>query len=106
MAATRGEVLGEDHRPVEAYFHASCGGTTEDGENALGRDLPYLKSVNCPCQGHTPYSHWRVEVARDDLGRLLGLQGERIQDLGSRLQNRDRSSQDASVAEPTAGSGP
>ncbi|MFL5303297.1 MAG: SpoIID/LytB domain-containing protein, partial [Anaeromyxobacteraceae bacterium] len=40
--ATAGLVLAHDHVPVEAYFHAACGGRTEDGLAALGRDLPYL----------------------------------------------------------------
>jgi stage II sporulation protein D len=49
VVATQGEVLTFDLAPVEAYFHASCGGHTEAGREALGRDLPYLQSVDCPC---------------------------------------------------------
>ncbi len=70
VAATRGEVLAYGMLPVEAYFHASCGGRTESGEAALGRDLPYLKSVPCPAARKTPYSHWSVRVTPDELQRL------------------------------------
>jgi stage II sporulation protein D len=67
VAATRGEVLTFDLAPVEAYFHASCGGHTETGFEALGRDLPYLKSVDCPC-GRLPASRWSTTVQYNELG--------------------------------------
>src|SRR5919204_152232 len=42
VEATRGEVLTWELQPIEAYFHAACGGHTEEGLPALSRDLPYL----------------------------------------------------------------
>ncbi len=65
--ATRGLVLTWLLQPIEAYFHASCGGRTESGADALGRDLPYLRSVGCPC-GKLPTSHWTLKVAPKELG--------------------------------------
>lgn len=73
VKATQGEVLALGMTPVEAYFHASCGGLTESGAAALGRPLPYLKSVACPCAGHSPYAHWRIEVSAAALARAVGL---------------------------------
>lgn len=70
VTATRGEVLAYGMLPVEAYFHSNCGGRTESGEAALGRDLPYLKSVPCPALRRTPYSHWSVRVPPEELQRL------------------------------------
>ena len=72
VAATRGEVLALGVTPVEAYFHAACGGRTESGAAALGRTLDYLQPVSCPCAGHSPYSHWRVELSAGELGKALG----------------------------------
>jgi stage II sporulation protein D len=73
--ATAGEVLVKDHRPIEAYFHSTCGGRTERGADALGRDLPYLASVDCDrCRG-SPSWRWTVRVGGAELGRLLGLPG-------------------------------
>ncbi|MHB1845724.1 MAG: SpoIID/LytB domain-containing protein [Deltaproteobacteria bacterium] len=68
--STRGEILAAGVLPAEAYFHASCGGRTETGAAALGRDLPYLQSVSCPCAGHSPFSHWSIRVTPDELARL------------------------------------
>ncbi|MHB8420590.1 MAG: SpoIID/LytB domain-containing protein [Myxococcales bacterium] len=70
VAATRGEVLADGMLPVEAYFHASCGGQTESGAAALGRDEPYLASVPCPCAGRSPYAHWSVRMTPGELARL------------------------------------
>jgi stage II sporulation protein D len=67
IEATKGLVLTWQLQPIEAYFHASCGGRTESGAEALGRDLPYLRSVSCPC-GKLPTSHWTVKVAPKELG--------------------------------------
>jgi stage II sporulation protein D len=71
VEATRGEVLTWELQPIEAYFHASCGGHTEDGRPALGRDLPYLRSVSCPCGG-LPASHWEATIPAEELREALG----------------------------------
>jgi stage II sporulation protein D len=74
--ATAGEVLALGMEPVEAYFHASCGGRTEGGLAAIGRDLPYLASVPCGrCDG-APRARWKVEVPAREVGRLVGLAGD------------------------------
>jgi stage II sporulation protein D len=71
--ATAGEVLVKDHRPIEAYFHSACGGRTERGADALGRDLPYLASVPCDrCQG-APSWRWTLRVPAAEMGALAGL---------------------------------
>ncbi len=73
VQATGGQVLTYDLQPIEAYFHASCGGRTENGAEALGRDLPYLHSVTCPCEG-LPQSRWELTVGKRELERM-GLAG-------------------------------
>lgn len=71
VEATRGEVLTFELSPIEAYFHASCGGRTESGWEALQRDLPYLQAVNCPC-GKLPASRWSATVSDAELRSALG----------------------------------
>jgi stage II sporulation protein D len=70
---TRGLILTWQLQPIEAYFHASCGGKTETGMDALGRDLPYLQAVDCPC-GNLPSSHWTLHLSSKDL-KPLGAKG-------------------------------
>jgi stage II sporulation protein D len=71
VEATRGEVLTYELAPIEAYFHASCGGRTESGLSALQRDLPYLQPTECPC-GRLPASRWSATVSRAELQSALG----------------------------------
>ena len=75
VAATAGEVLALGMEPVEAYFHAACGGTTEAGLPALGRDLPYLAPVACGKCGGAPGARWTVRVEPRALAAAAGLGG-------------------------------
>jgi stage II sporulation protein D len=71
--ATAGEVLTWGNEPVEAYFHSACGGRTERGADALGRDLVYLAPVECGFCDGAPRLRWSVPIAADALGRAAGL---------------------------------
>jgi stage II sporulation protein D len=62
--------------PVEAYFHASCGGRTEGGLAALGRDLPYLAPVQCGRCEKAPRVQWTVPVGARELAAAAGLAGD------------------------------
>jgi stage II sporulation protein D (peptidoglycan lytic transglycosylase) len=74
--ATKGEVLVLGNEPVEAFFHASCGGHTEAGLGALGRDLPYLSSVRCGRCNDAPGARWRLALGAAELGKAVGLAGK------------------------------
>lgn len=71
VEATHALVLTYELAPIEAYFHASCGGRTEAGADALSRDLPYLAPVECPC-GKLPASRWELTLAGAELDRTFG----------------------------------
>jgi stage II sporulation protein D len=73
--ATAGEVLVFEHAPIEAYFHSTCGGRTERGADALGRDRPYLASLACELCRASPRARWIVRVPAAELGALAGLGG-------------------------------
>jgi stage II sporulation protein D len=99
-AATRGEVLVWGNEPVEAFFHAACGGRTEAGLDALGRDLPYLRPVACGrCDG-APRVRWALEVSAAELGHAAGLPGPAT---GARVSERSATGRAARLA--VAGSG-
>ncbi len=76
--ATAGEVLWYDGEPAATYYHANCGGTTEDGRYILGNDeqrAPYLKQhsdVYCVRNGS---NQWRTEVSKQELQRALAAEG-------------------------------
>ncbi|MBL8914789.1 MAG: SpoIID/LytB domain-containing protein [Archangium sp.] len=89
VESTRGMVLTWQLQPIEAYFHASCGGRTENGSDALGRDLPYLQAVDCPC-GRLPTSHWTLDLKPADLKGMGGAKASALHVQGRSPTGRAR----------------
>lgn len=89
VESTRGVVMTWQLQPIEAYFHASCGGRTESGGDALGRDLPYLQPVDCPC-GRLPTSHWTLNLKAADLKPLGAAKGAGLKVQGRSPTGRAR----------------
>jgi len=79
--STVGEVLWYDGEPAATYYHANCGGITEDGHYVLGNDeqrAPYLKQhadTYCIRGGG---NQWRSEVSKRDLQRALAAEGVNV----------------------------
>lgn len=59
VEATQGLILTYQGRPINALFHASSGGHTEDVENVYSEALPYLRGVDSP--GEEQYSGYRSQ---------------------------------------------
>ena len=73
VAATDGEYLVYDSAPIQAVFHASSGGVTEDS-GAVWSALPYLQSVSTPETAESvPGLVTTVTVPADVLADALGL---------------------------------
>jgi stage II sporulation protein D len=89
VESTKGLVMTWQLQPIEAYFHASCGGRTENGGDALGRDLPYLKAVDCPC-GRLPTSHWTLDLKPNDVKTLGVAKGTALHVQGRSPTGRAR----------------
>ena len=47
VAATDGEIMLFERRPIKPFFHYRCGGATENSENVLGNRITYLRRVLC-----------------------------------------------------------
>lgn len=78
VRSTAGEVLWYDGKPAATYYHANCGGTTEDGRYMLANDeaaAPYLvqhSDAYCVRNGST---QWHSEVTKRELQRALNDDG-------------------------------
>lgn len=73
---TGGEVLTYNGRLIEALYHSTCGGQTEDVEEVFGKNYPYLKPVSCSCD-LSPYSVWERKIPAEEIEKGLGLNGIR-----------------------------
>ncbi len=52
--ATAGEIMVYDGEPIEALYHSTSGGRTEDVENVYKEALPYLRGVSSPGEEDAP----------------------------------------------------
>ena len=76
--STTGEVLWYDGEPAAAYYHANCGGTTEDGRYILGNTeqrAPYLNQHSDTYCIRSASSQWRSEISKQDLQHALAAEG-------------------------------
>src|SRR4051812_32779897 len=71
--ATRGRVVTFGGKPVTTYFFSTSGGKTEDVENSLGgAPQPWLKSVDDPYDGVSPYHRWTEKMSMSQASKKLG----------------------------------
>ena len=71
---TSGEILTFDNKPIEAFFHSTCGGRTENPEEVFGKSYPYLRSVKSDCK-ISPYRVWERKIPLKEIERALTLSG-------------------------------
>lgn len=71
---TKGEVLTFDNKPIEAFYHSTCGGKTEDPEVVFGKSYPYLKPVESPCD-LSPYAKWERNIQLSEIEEALTISG-------------------------------
>ncbi len=72
--ATHGKVLTHAGRVIEAVFHSSSGGHTENSEHVWSTAVPYLKGVPDFDQNAPVYS-WRAQFSLEEVGELIGYPG-------------------------------
>jgi stage II sporulation protein D len=70
--ATAGQVLTYNGTIIEALFHSSSGGHTENVEDVWGTRVPYLRAVQDYDQNAPVYS-WNKIISRNELGNIVGL---------------------------------
>ncbi|MFA5577849.1 MAG: SpoIID/LytB domain-containing protein [Tissierellaceae bacterium] len=78
---TEGIYIYYEGQVIEAIYHASSSGYTEDSENVWGGRVPYLSSVEDIYSLDSPYSHWKINISLSDLKDKLLQNGIYIGDL-------------------------
>lgn len=69
---TRGMVLTYNGEMINALFHSTSGGKTEDPGEVWGQKIPYLKSVACPWDQNSPRFKGQKAFAISELEGILG----------------------------------
>jgi stage II sporulation protein D len=75
---TKGLVIIYHGEIIEAFYHSSCGGHTENASELWGIDEPYLRGVDCECQEISPYGLWEKRMSLSKVINALGRIGYRV----------------------------
>jgi stage II sporulation protein D (peptidoglycan lytic transglycosylase) len=71
---TKGEILTYEGKPIQAFYHSTSDGSTENPEEVFGKSYPYLKSVESHCD-ISPYSVWERKIKLSDIEEALDISG-------------------------------
>jgi len=78
---TKGEMIYYDDKLIQAFFHSSSGGRTENSENIWLTPLPYLKSVADEYSNISPQTEWNKVATKDYVIGKLKADGNDINEL-------------------------
>lgn len=78
---TKGKILTYQGNLFPTYYHAACGGYTEDASKLWNVDLAPLKGVVCPFCVHSPHYKWQVKISFQDIRSKLIVKGFKLQEI-------------------------
>lgn len=78
---TNGLILTYQGKVIPAFYHANCGGHTENASLTWGIDEPYLKGVDCECQNILKDGLWEKQVSVFHISDVLRRRGFRVDDI-------------------------
>lgn len=70
---TEGMIITVNNKPIYAYYNETCGGSTENSENVIGRRVSYLRRVLCDYCTDSPGWEDEVELSIEDIGDNLNV---------------------------------
>ena len=82
---TAGQVLTYHGTVIQAFYHATCGGKTEDSAHVWGVSLPYLKGVDCQYCAAGNSNTWEQGIPLSRLEGALKVTG--LSDIRPGIRN-------------------
>ncbi|HCW51184.1 MAG TPA: stage II sporulation protein D [Clostridiales bacterium] len=74
VRSTRGLILTHNGVPIEAAYHSTCGGATDNSEDVWSGRLDYLRGVTCSWCAHSPWMEHVTEVSVAGLEQAFGIE--------------------------------
>ncbi|RQD76760.1 MAG: stage II sporulation protein D [Candidatus Syntrophonatronum acetioxidans] len=68
---TKSQIITCQGVPIDAVFHSTCGGNTDDSQEVWSASLPYLKGVSCSYCSHSPWSSRETSYTLGEFSRLI-----------------------------------
>lgn len=89
---TKGKVMIYKGEIFPAYFHATCGGFTEDAANMWNISLSCLKGVECKFCKKSKHYNWKRKVKLSDLEAALAKAGYTVKGITDiKIESRNKS---------------
>lgn len=82
---TRGEMIYYNNKLIQAFYHSTSGGSTEDSGNVWFESLPYLTGVEDEYSNRSgsPYNEWQKSYKKEEIIKMLKDDGHSVKDLYS-----------------------
>lgn len=82
---TKGEKIYYDNKLIQAFYHSTSGGSTENSENVWSAKLPYAVGVEDEFsnRSNSPYSQWTKSYQKSEIIKKLKDDGHDVNDLYS-----------------------
>lgn len=80
---TKGEMIYYDNKLIQAFYHSTSGGSTENSENVWTASLPYARGVEDEYsdKSGSPYNQWVKTYTKDEIIKKLNADGNSVTDL-------------------------
>jgi stage II sporulation protein D len=71
VSETRGQVVTHEGKLIDALYHSTCGGSTENSEDVWANHFPYLRAVECRFCAHSPRFTETVRLTEEEIASRL-----------------------------------
>ena len=80
---TKGEMIYYDNELIQAFYHSTSGGSTENSENIWFESLPYLRGVKDEFSDNSgsPHTTWQTTYYKEDIIKNLNLDDNHVNEL-------------------------
>lgn len=80
---TRGEMIYYDNKLIQAFYHSTSGGSTENSENVWYEKLPYMVGVEDEYTNRSgsPYNEWQKSYKKEEIIKKLKDDGHNVKNL-------------------------
>lgn len=80
---TKGEMIYYNNKLIQAFYHSTSGGSTENSENVWFDKLPYLVGVEDEFSDRSgsPYNEWQKSYTKNEITKKLRDDGNNVSEL-------------------------
>ena len=86
VAATKGQRVYYDGKPVQVYYFSTSGGRTEDAEDVWGKEVAHLRGVVDRYETNPSVTPWMITKTKEELAKALKAVGIRVGEITDMIE--------------------